>query len=79
MTRDEQAMLAFATTWLPFGGGDEHIFPEFGLSPAAFYQRILTLVDRRFVSDVDLATRQHLRELCSSKLSHSSPINSDRP
>ncbi|RZL70636.1 MAG: DUF3263 domain-containing protein, partial [Rhodococcus sp. (in: high G+C Gram-positive bacteria)] len=27
MTRDDQAMLAFATKWSRFGGGDEYILP----------------------------------------------------
>ncbi|MCQ4122785.1 DUF3263 domain-containing protein [Rhodococcus tibetensis] len=75
MTRDEQAMLAFATRWLPYCGGDEHIFPEFGLSPAEFYRRVFTLVDRRFVSEVDFATKQQLREFCLMKLAQRPRMN----
>ena len=67
MTRDDRAMLAFATKWSRFGGGDEYILPEFGLTPSAFYQRILAMVTSTLINEVDFATRQYLREFCSHK------------
>ncbi|RYF51514.1 MAG: DUF3263 domain-containing protein [Comamonadaceae bacterium] len=73
MTRDEQEMLAFARKWLPFGGGEEHILPEFGLTPVVFYQRLLAMVTKTRANEVDFATRRHLREFCLLKLSHANP------
>jgi hypothetical protein len=40
--KEELAMLDFAIKWAPFGGGDEHILPEFGVLPAVFYRRLQT-------------------------------------
>jgi hypothetical protein len=77
MSRDDRAMLAFATKWLPYGGGDEHIFPEFGLPPRVFYRRVLALVTTTLVNDVDFETRTHLRDFCSLKLSHTNPSKRD--
>ncbi|OUS82744.1 DUF3263 domain-containing protein [Rhodococcus sp. NCIMB 12038] len=68
MTQDTRAMLAFATKWSRFGGGDEYILPEFGITPAVFYQRILSMVTTTLIDEVDFATRTHLREFCSLKL-----------
>ncbi|MGW4335721.1 DUF3263 domain-containing protein [Rhodococcus koreensis] len=73
MNQDDRTMLAFATKWLPYGGGDEHIFPEFGLLPGVFYQRVLALVTATLSNDVDFATRTRLRDFCSLKLSHRNP------
>ncbi|WP_213577431.1 DUF3263 domain-containing protein [Rhodococcus sp. USK13] len=68
MTRDDQAMLAFAAKWSRFGGGDEYILPEFGITPQVFYQRLLTMVTSTLINDVDFSTRTYLRDFCSSKL-----------
>ncbi|MFF2111769.1 DUF3263 domain-containing protein [Rhodococcus koreensis] len=68
MTPEDQAMLAFATKWSRFGGGDEYILPEFGITPVVFYQRLLTMVTSTLINDVDFATRTYLRDFCSSKL-----------
>jgi hypothetical protein len=76
MTRDDHAMLAFATKWSRFGGGDEYILPEFGLTPSVFYQRILAMVTTTLINEVDFSTRQYLREYCSLKISPSSPSSS---
>ncbi|MFD7008464.1 DUF3263 domain-containing protein [Rhodococcus jostii] len=72
MTRDTRAMVAFATRWSRFGGGDEYILPEFGITPVVFYQRLLAMVTTTLVNEVDFATRRHLREFCSRKLGQSS-------
>jgi hypothetical protein len=76
MTRDDQAMLAFATKWSRFGGGDEYILPEFGITPVVFYKRILAMVTSTLINEVDFSTRQYLREFCSLKISPSSPSRS---
>jgi hypothetical protein len=68
MTRDDQAMLAFATKWSRFGGGDEYILPEFGITPQVFYQRLLAMVTSTLINDVDFSTRTYLMDFCSSKL-----------
>ena len=68
MTRDDQEMLAFATKWSSFGGGDEYILPEFGITPVVFYQRLLVMVTSTLINDVDFSTRTYLMDFCSSKL-----------
>ena len=68
MTRDDQAMLAFATKWSRFGGGDEYILPEFGITPVVFYQRLLAMVTSTLINDVDFSTRTYWMDFCSSKL-----------
>lgn len=71
MTHEDRAMLVFATKWFRFGGGDEYILPEFGLTPTEFYQRILLMVTSTLIDEPDFATRTQLREFCSFKLSRS--------
>lgn len=71
MRPDDRAMLAFAAKWSPFGGGYEHILPEFGLTPAVFYRRLLAMVTTTPTDEVDFATRTFLRQFCVSKLSRS--------
>ncbi|WP_439031272.1 hypothetical protein [Gordonia terrae] len=39
--RDEAlGMLRFLDRWAPFAGGDEEIFPTFGVFPTVFYSRL---------------------------------------
>lgn len=66
MTRDELAMLEFAITWAPFGGGDEHILPQFGILPTVFYRRLQRLLARH--TGVNSSVRRRLNELCTLKL-----------
>lgn len=33
-------MVRFLERWAPFGGGDEEIFPTFGVNPSVFYSRL---------------------------------------
>lgn len=70
MTPDEHLMLTFALRWLPYGGGDEHLLPEFGLHPPDFYGRLQEMVARRFTG-VDFETRRQLLEHCAVKLAGS--------
>jgi|GEM_PF-6497764 len=68
MTPDDRAMLAFATKWARFGGGDEYILPEFGVTPVQFYHRVLAMVTTPRTAEVDFATKQFLRQFCLSKI-----------
>ncbi|QZS52629.1 DUF3263 domain-containing protein [Rhodococcus opacus] len=79
MTHDEHSMLAFAMKWLPYGGGDEQMLPEFGLVPSAFYQRLQTMLISRAFLGIEFATRQQLLEQCAVKLSNpTEPIRRKR-
>ncbi|AHK36157.1 hypothetical protein Pd630_LPD17003 (plasmid) [Rhodococcus opacus PD630] len=66
MTKDELALLDFAVKWAPFGGGDEHILPEFGIYPNVFHRRLQRLLTR--TADVNHSVRHRLNELCIHKL-----------
>lgn len=68
MTREERAMLRFALSWLPYGGGDELVLPEFGIFPPVFYRRLLRLLETCHDPEVDPAAKAELVELCSLKL-----------
>ncbi|MFZ2178859.1 MAG: hypothetical protein WAW17_33465 [Rhodococcus sp. (in: high G+C Gram-positive bacteria)] len=68
MTQDEDLMVKFALKWLPYGGGDEHILPEFGVTPDEFYRRLSLLVNTVRATRVDLGSRRQLVELCSLEL-----------
>ena len=68
MDAHDRAMLQFAQRWSPYGGGDEQIFTEFGVSIPTFYRRVLTLVESR-TTDLNYATKQVLRTFCAVKLS----------
>ncbi|MFD9668358.1 hypothetical protein ACFWAY_43355, partial [Rhodococcus sp. NPDC059968] len=67
VTEDEHelAVLDFAVKWAPFGGGDEHILPEFGVFPTEFYQRLRRLLRHPGVNE---SVRRRLDELCTLKL-----------
>ncbi|MFC0454095.1 DUF3263 domain-containing protein [Rhodococcus jostii] len=66
MTEGELAMLDFAVKWAPFGGGDEHILPEFGVFPTVFYQRLQRLLTHH--PGVNDSVRRRLDALCTLKL-----------
>ncbi|QYB07971.1 DUF3263 domain-containing protein [Rhodococcus sp. USK10] len=68
MTGFDQDMLKFAVQWAPYGGGEEHILPTFGLFPADYYERLKSLLDSTAARSVDSASRRHLREHCSIRL-----------
>ncbi|MGW4126345.1 DUF3263 domain-containing protein [Nocardia sp. NPDC004711] len=68
LTVDQREILAFAMKWLPFGGGDEDILPQFGIKPENFYRRLSIIIESRSCGEMDLATRNRLRELCRRKL-----------
>ncbi len=68
MTHDEDLMVRFALKWLPYGGGDEHILPEFGLMPDEFYRRLSQLMDTVGTPHLDPGSRRRLSEFSSLKL-----------
>ena len=71
MTKDEFTMLDFAVKWAPFGGGDEHILPEFGVLPTVFYRRLQRLLTRH--PTLNDSVRRRLDELCTLKLASIHP------
>jgi hypothetical protein len=69
LTQDQQAMVAFATRWEPYGGGGEdEIFPLFGIPVREFYRRVHDLVDASPSPELDEVTRNRLRTFCITKL-----------
>ncbi|QQZ14628.1 MULTISPECIES: DUF3263 domain-containing protein [Rhodococcus] len=68
MTDIDYSMIKFAQMWSHYGGGDEYILPEFGISPALFYQRLHQTLEKRFIEDLDLTARLTLRDFCAVKL-----------
>ncbi|TQC47853.1 hypothetical protein EEB14_18425 [Rhodococcus sp. WS4] len=69
MTRDEYELVAFALRWLPYGGGDEHILPQFGIMPHIFYRRLQTILRTNYSAVVDASSKRILLERCALKLS----------
>lgn len=60
-------LIDFAIRWEPYGG-DEYIFPEFGISPATFYRRVLAILADDVGPHLDSTTREKLIALCRSKV-----------
>jgi len=61
-------MLTFAVQWAPFGGGDEFILPEFGITPGAFYHRLRAILFSTTSPRLGPRTTQHLLNLCATKV-----------
>ena len=59
--------LQFLSRWMPYGGCDEEILPEFGLTPKEFYRRLAQLLDKGVLA-MDFTLRQRLREFCHVKI-----------
>lgn len=64
----DRAMIGYAVRWLPFESGDEYIFPEFGITPAVFYHRIVMFIAAGHVNFLDSYTREELRTFCTRKI-----------
>ncbi|PBC48042.1 hypothetical protein CJ179_14320 [Rhodococcus sp. ACS1] len=60
-------MVDFAIRWGPFGG-DEYIFPDFGISVAAFYRRVLTILLQGGGPRIDPETQSALITLCQRRI-----------
>ena len=71
MTKEELDMLDFAVKWAPFGGGDEHILPEFGVFPTVFYRRLQRLLTHH--PTINDSVKRRLDELCTTKLAPTRP------
>lgn len=67
MINHDQGLIQFLSRWMPYGGGDEEMLPEFGIAPHEFYRRALHLLDDRS-TQVDFILRQRMREFCSIKV-----------
>jgi hypothetical protein len=68
MSNVDYAMLAFVKKWSPYGSGDEYILPEFGLPPLVFYRRLSRILEKKFLQELDMQTRNQLREFCAVKI-----------
>jgi len=73
VTREESAMLTFAAQWAPFGGGDEFILPEFGITPGTFYHRLRAILFSTTSPRLGPRTTQQLLNLCATKVGPVSP------
>lgn len=63
-------MVDFAIRWGPFGG-DEYIFPDFGISVATFYRRVLTILLQGAGPRIDPETQSALITLCQRRINTS--------
>ncbi|MFE3002602.1 hypothetical protein ACFXG4_47510 [Nocardia sp. NPDC059246] len=68
LNKHEQELLLFAARWAPYGGGEEFILPQFGISPSLFYRRVLAALrpvrDHRLTPEM----QQQLTEFCTKKI-----------
>lgn len=62
------AMLEFARRWRPFGGCDEQIFPDFGVTAPVFYKRVLAHIQARGTFEVSVSEAESLAKFCTEKL-----------
>lgn len=75
---DWRQWVDFAIRWEPFGGGDEDILPQFGVSPETFYRRLQktlsgTPPDITVIQSITVIQRYKLERLCEYKL-HRQPL-----
>lgn len=68
MDTHARAMLTFVLAWQPYGGCDEQILPEFGISPRIFYSRVQSFLDGTIAHGLDCRTAESLQEFCTDKL-----------
>ena len=68
MDLHDREMIRFAKRWRPYGGGDDDIFPEFGIPVSAFYRRLLALLNQYRWIELSRLEQQALREFCMLKL-----------
>lgn len=66
----ESAMVEFVQIWRPYGGADDQILPEFGMTADVFYRRVLDILERPRLRSLELAVgeRHDLQEFCYQKL-----------
>lgn len=68
LTPDDREMIAYALRWLPFGSGDEYIFPQFGITPAVFYHRIVLLIVTGSINFIDEDICDELGIFCKRRI-----------
>ncbi|MFC0449206.1 DUF3263 domain-containing protein [Rhodococcus jostii] len=68
-----RAMLRFVQEWHPYGGCDDQIMPEFGITETTFYQRVLAILEHRRHLQLDDSERLALRSFCITKLHERGP------
>lgn len=61
-------MASFVLRWGPFDHGDEYILPEFGITPVAFYRRVLVLAREMPPAAIGDSDRERVIDLCVDKL-----------
>lgn len=71
---NDNELVRFAAQWAPFGGGDEYIYPEFGLTPEQFYRRVLDVIQTECPSSASA-----LGALCRRKIHASVHGAANRP
>ncbi|GAA4482622.1 hypothetical protein GCM10023094_32920 [Rhodococcus olei] len=68
MDTHTRAMVRFVQMWHPYGGCDEQIMPEFGVTVPTFYGRILTILEHWKNLPLDDGERKALTSFCVAKL-----------
>ena len=68
MNDQEQRMVEYASQWMSYGGGDDEILAEFGLTPEQFYRRLLHLVSTRRVGGPNAKVRGQVGRFSSKKV-----------
>ncbi|MBY4575499.1 hypothetical protein ACN94_18225 [Gordonia paraffinivorans] len=79
MSNYQTELLDFAAQWAPYGGGDEHVLPTFGLDLAEYYRRLLQLLDSPAARSIDPILVLQLREQCLERLSEPVRTAGSRP
>ncbi|AZG46640.1 hypothetical protein D7316_03241 [Gordonia insulae] len=59
ISESDRSMIRYLLRWAPFDGGDDEIFPTFGISPGTFYLR----VGRLLQAEPDRIPHHNLAEL----------------
>jgi 2-phospho-L-lactate guanylyltransferase len=69
LDKHEVAMLRFARQWTPFGGGsDEEIFVEFGITPRAYFERLIELLSPDVTPKLSTIRRESMLRLAYGRI-----------
>jgi hypothetical protein len=69
LDKHEVAMLRFARQWTPFGGGsDEEIFVEFGITPRAYFERLIELLSPDVTPKLSAIRRESMLRLAYGRI-----------
>ncbi|MFE7423475.1 DUF3263 domain-containing protein [Rhodococcus sp. NPDC057529] len=61
-------MLKFAAEWAPYGGGEEHVLPTFGLTAGDYYRRLMRLLETLDARSLPVPLILRLRHQCLERL-----------